>query len=116
MALVLLALGVCWSHYLVFALPLVVRTLFDPKLPWLLRGVALTLGLWLWHMMSAAAPILPVMRPPALWALIYSAPLLLGVALPLALAAARRRGLAAELQPRTAPPRTAPSSTQPQVQ
>jgi hypothetical protein len=91
MALALVTLGVCWSHYLVFALPLLVCTVLKRELPWTVRGLGLVLGLWVWHLMSAAAPILPMMRPPGLWAFIYSAPLLLSVALPVALASVRTR-------------------------
>jgi hypothetical protein len=92
MALALLPLGVCWSHYLVFALPVVVRTVFSREVPRGLRMVAALSCLWLWHMMSASAPILPIMRPPLLWAFVYSAPLLLPVLLCLGLARFGRDG------------------------
>lgn len=77
MALVLLPLGVCWSHYLVFALPLVVVSTLSGVIPKPVRLLGWVCATWLMLLLSAAAPSLHTMRPPEVWALIYSAPLLL---------------------------------------
>lgn len=83
MAVVLFALGICWSHYLVFALPLVVLVLGDPnQARWLRIGAGLT-ALWLMRGMVGFPPWPQDMRPPAAWAWALSGPLLLTTSLAL---------------------------------
>ncbi len=79
MALALGVLGTCWSHYLVFALPVVCRAAFRPTQP-AARWLAVAAAFWMLALMSVAAPPLPWLRPERLWALVYSAPLLLSLA------------------------------------
>lgn len=77
MAFVLLFLGVCWSHYLCFAIPLVCVAIWKPASSQVTRVLAALLGVWMLWMMAAAAPPGGLMRPQPLWALAFSAPLLL---------------------------------------
>jgi hypothetical protein len=82
MAVALFALSVCWSHYLVFALPLVVIVAFG-KYPIGLRLLAAGAGLWLLKLMVVYAPVPTDLRPRWSWALTLTMPLLLTTALAL---------------------------------
>ncbi len=78
----LFALSLCWSHYLVFCLPLVVIVAFGQYPPWL-RALAAVSGLWLLRLMLFFPPHPIDVRPRWVWAWVLSAPLLLTTALAL---------------------------------
>lgn len=78
MSLLLSVLGVCWSHYLVFALPVICIGLFRAAGP-ASRWLAAIAAFWLLTCMSGAVPPVGWLIPPRAWALAYSAPLLLSV-------------------------------------
>ncbi len=84
MAVVLLPLGICWSHYLVFALPLVVLVAGSPRAPRWLRALAWFDAFWMAELMAHWAPLPADLHPSWAWAWVLSAPLLLSVILALA--------------------------------
>jgi len=43
LAFAIMPLGICWTHYFVFGLPLAILCSFDARSPYLLRGVGLAL-------------------------------------------------------------------------
>lgn len=83
MAAVLFSLSICWTHYFVFVLPLVVMVLWDASSPNWLRALAAGLALWVWCLMTGSPPKAENLAPPWLWALALNAPLFLSTALAL---------------------------------
>jgi hypothetical protein len=82
LGLMLLPLGVCWSHYFVFAIPVAVVVALDRELPAACRVVGLALLVLLlvpWHPLVYRTPVsaAEVAVAPNLYLLWYALPLLL---------------------------------------
>jgi hypothetical protein len=67
----------CWSHLLVFTLPMVILVIADRDSPVWVRGLAWILALWFANLRVAFLPKPENLSPPWAWALALSAPLLL---------------------------------------
>ncbi len=90
MAVVLWPLGICWSHYFVFALPMVVLVIADQTAPPWVRVIGCATALWLSELMALCAPAPEDLHPSWAWAWVISAPLLLSVLVALSWLVTRR--------------------------
>jgi hypothetical protein len=83
MAVVLVSLSLCWTHFLVFALPMVVLAIADRSSPTWLRALGGVAALWFINLLAPFPPRAANLQPYWVWALALGAPLLLSTALPL---------------------------------
>jgi hypothetical protein len=96
LGLMLLPLGVCWTHYFVFAIPVACVATLDRELPAACRAIGLALLVLLlapWHPLVYRTPVsaADVARAPHVYLVWFACPLLLTQAAVFAAVAPRPR-------------------------